>query len=192
MKHIMAVSTYPAPGKFKYKDRPQGTVVDTVVMHSTAGSGINGVLSTLQQRGLAYHYIIDRDGKVYKLAPASKMTSHAGSSYGPHEQEKGVSTAQYPNNAVNRTLHRVGNFKAGCSVNSYTIGISFNNLNDGKEKITKKQMESARALVIDLQAQFGLKWVTAHFAVSPGRKSDPRLFDLNLFAYEVGLEAWHL
>jgi N-acetyl-anhydromuramyl-L-alanine amidase AmpD len=178
--------------------RPEGVKVDTIVMHSTAGrekpsSSIENARSTLEKRKLSYHYIIARDGTVYKCAPVGRAARHAGSSYGPHEQRLAKSMVQYVYNQENRAKGRVHKFLAGTSVNPYTIGISFVNMNDGSEDYPAAQVEAAKRLVALLKAAIPeLEFVTTHYEVSPKRKSDPfgEGFDLDDFASAVGLQAW--
>lgn len=138
----------------------------TVVMHASAGSSLAGAVSTLIKRKLSYHYLIEKSGRITKCVPASKVAFHAGESLGPD----------------------------GKWVNAYSIGISFVNLNDGKDPVTIEQYIAARDLIIDLRKQFPeLKWVTTHYAISPGRKTDPKpmnLAKLRAFAKEVGLSPW--
>lgn len=188
---IVTMITYSVTQQIKSKPRPPGTDVNTIVMHSTAGASLDGDLNTLEERGVGYHYLIDRDGKVYKLVPLKRQTGHAGSSYGPQEAAAGLDRSQYPFTKENRDTGRVHHFVAGCSVNRYTVGISFCNKNDGKEAITLAQFASALDLVAAVRRQFPrMKWITCHYEVSPKRKSDPRLFDLEAFAQKVGLKPW--
>jgi N-acetyl-anhydromuramyl-L-alanine amidase AmpD len=49
----------------------------TVVLHHTAGGTVSGAVSALKNRGLAYHYIINKKGTVYEYAPPSRYTAHA-------------------------------------------------------------------------------------------------------------------
>jgi N-acetylmuramoyl-L-alanine amidase len=138
----------------------------TIVLHATAGSSLGGALSTLRLRGLSYHYLIEKNGEVTKCAPSSRVAFHAGKSEGPE----------------------------GSNVNDYSIGISFVNLNDGKDPITYDQEQAAKLLVLDLENHFPLSWVTTHYAISPGRKTDPKPFNsarLTAFAKAVGLNAFY-
>lgn len=168
--------------------------MDTVVLHATAGSTFKGALSALVNQELSYHYIIEdqreTDGLIRKLAPYSRMAYHAGSSYGPHEQAQRISHAQYPYNAINRRLGRVGKFVAGTSVNSYSVGISFVNLNDGMDGYSAAQYKAAMELVLELEKVLPLKWITTHALVSPGRKTDPKNFPVLQLAQDVGLNLW--
>lgn len=166
-----------------HRDRKSTTVVDTIVMHATAGSSLSGAIQTLKERGLSYHYIIEKDGDVTKCVGSTDVAYHAGSSYGPHEQAKGIDPKQHP------TTHE---FVAGTGVNEYTIGICFVNLNDGKDPYTPQQMESAATLIKQLKTAFPkLHWLTTHYWVSPKRKSDPAKFDMAALAAKTGLTLWH-
>lgn len=50
-----------------------------LVIHHTAGGGTpEGVMRTLQQRGLSVHYIIDREGNIVQSGDPSRVGYHAG------------------------------------------------------------------------------------------------------------------
>ena len=105
------MKTIPIEPQFKSHDRPEGVVADTIVLHATAGSTLAGALSTLHKKGFGYHYIINKDGKVYKGAPTTSVVAHAGVSTGPR----------------------------GPGVNRHSIGVCFVNMNDGEDEITDAQ-----------------------------------------------------
>ncbi|HRF61017.1 MAG TPA: peptidoglycan recognition family protein [Fimbriimonadaceae bacterium] len=177
---------------FRSRVRPVGATT-LIVLHATAGDGIDGSIAVLREFGYGYHFLIERDGTVHRGCPVGRQTAHAGSSYGPNEAAAGVDRRQYPNTAANRAAGRVHKFVAGCSVNAVSIGISFCNLNDGKEKITDAQWRAAVELIGLLRRQVPtLEWVTTHADVSPKRKSDPIRFPLERFANEVELKAWRM
>lgn len=121
----------------------------TIVLHATDGKSASSSVEWLSKIGLSYHYIIERDGHVYKLAPVGRVAFHAGISSGPE----------------------------GNNVNDYSIGIAFANYESGKEAITLGQVKAAKALVAVLakHSGFPLQWVTTHYAISPGRKTDPAM-----------------
>lgn len=140
----------------------------TIVLHATAGGSVDGAIRTLRRFRLSYHYIIDKDGTVYKCVPVSgkspySVAFHAGRSLGPR----------------------------GPMVNFYSIGIAFVNRNDGLDPYTTEQLDSAEALIKELKTVFPwLENITTHYAVSPGRKTDPKNFPLEAFAARVGLPVW--
>lgn len=120
----------------------------TIVLHSTDGKSASSSVEWLSKIGLSYHYIIERDGHVYKLAPVSRVAFHAGVSSGPE----------------------------GNNVNEYSIGIAFANYESGKEPITLGQVKAAKKLVAEIVASGApIRWVTTHYAISPGRKTDPAM-----------------
>lgn len=134
----------------------------TIVVHATAGSTASGAIKTLVDRKLSYHYIIDKDGTVFKCRPVSKTAYHAGESFGPD----------------------------GRWVNGYSIGISLANLNDGKDPYTEAQIESLITLINLLKPTQPIKWLTTHYWISPGRKTDPRGLDMNRIAKATQLPLW--
>ena len=164
------MKTIPIEPQFKSHDRPEGVVADTIVLHATAGSTLAGALSTLHKKGFGYHYIIDKDGKVYKGAPTTSVVAHAGVSTGPR----------------------------GPGVNRHSIGICFVNLNDGEDDITQEQEMSCERLVGALVAAIPtLKWITTHYAITVKRdgsyrKSDPRGIGrwLDIIARSVNITPW--
>ena len=56
--------------------------LDGIVIHNTAGNSVNSSIETLQSRDLSYHYIVGRDGTIYKLLDPHYRSVHAG--YGPN------------------------------------------------------------------------------------------------------------
>ena len=137
----------------------KGREVSTIVLHATAGGTAKSSIAYMMRQAVAasYHYIIERDGTIFKCVPTSRKAWHAGKSEGPQ----------------------------GRDVNPYSIGIAFANLNDGKELITPKQIEACRELVDDLATAYPIRWITTHYGVSYPRKTDPRRFDL--FAFRESL-----
>jgi N-acetyl-anhydromuramyl-L-alanine amidase AmpD len=170
-------------------DRPEGAQVDTVVLHATGhgrATSFDSVVRFMRRSAntnspVSYHVLINHNGNGVKGVPYAKRAFHAGNSYGPHEQAAGVSRAK----------NRKGEFSARCGVNGYSVGISFYNMNLGVEPYTAAQLRSACRVIEALKLQFpGLRWITTHAEVAPGRKTDPIAFDLDKFAGECGLWAW--
>lgn len=134
--------------------------ITTIVLHASAGASASSSISWLKKIGLSYHYIIERDGVITKLAPVGRVAFHAGKSVGP----------------------------GGSNVNEYSIGICFANRNNG-EPYTDAQYKAARQLIQALSGQ-GIRWITTHYLISPGRKNDPKGFKFKEFAGSVGLIPW--
>ncbi len=135
----------------------------TIVLHATAGRGVDGAVSTLIQRGLSYHFIIAKDGAVTKCVPISAEAFHAGESKGPE----------------------------GASVNRYSVGISFANLNDGKDPYPAAQVAACEELIREILKQLpSVVYLTTHRQISYPRKNDPLDFDARPMATRLGLTYW--
>lgn len=144
-------------------NRKRTKALTTVVLHATGGSSLSGAVSTLIARGLSYHYIIDKNGKVYKGVSDEAVAFHAGVSVGP----------------------------GGPNVNGYSIGISFVNLDNGKDPYTDAQTRSATNIIVALKAKYPmLKFLTTHAIIAPKRKVDPLGYDAQSLSRAVGLEFW--
>jgi AmpD protein len=133
------------------------------VLHATVEPTLKGSVSILRERGFSYHFLIDRDGTSVQCVSPKDVAFHAGPSKGPQ----------------------------GEGVNEYSIGISFVNLNDGKDPFTEAQIAEAQFIVHRLKQNYKeLKYITTHAAISPGRKDDPAGFPLEAFAMNCELRLW--
>ena len=146
------------------KHSERNAVVTTVVLHATAGATAQSSIDWLRKPLVlaSYHYIIERDGTVFKCVPLSKKAWHCGISNGPD----------------------------GRNVNAYSVGIAFANKNDG-EPVTFEQTLSAQALIGQLRGQFlQLEHITTHRLIT-SRKSDPKGFGFYNFAKkQTRLKPW--
>lgn len=165
---IKPLDEYDNKGWFDHKSRLVGTRVNTIVLHASAGGSLSGAVTTLRKRGYGYHYILDKDGTVWKGAPISSSVAHAGISTGPQ----------------------------GASCNRYSIGVCAINLNDGVHPWTKAQLDALVWLLPQLKPGMDeYKWLCTHYAITvrPGgsaRKTDPRLVDVPGIALATGLTPW--
>jgi hypothetical protein len=160
-------------------------IITGIIFHADDGKSIEGTEETLRAKGLAYHYLIARDGVIWTAYGDREtwlpVASHAGNSYGPTEEFKGVSKKQDAD----------GRFVAGCSVNPYTVGIAFQCYDTGDQELTTEQLKASEELVGILKEKVRtLEWISTHAIVSPGRKTDPKSFDVDAFSKKVGLPAW--
>lgn len=136
--------THPSPN---YKARPAGTVVDTIVLHASAGKSDAGDVSWIQspQSGISYHILVGRDGTVYRFVDPKHQAYHAG----------------------------VSEFQGRASCNRYSIGVSFANRHDGVEPLTPKQVAAMERVIAELCAAWPIAHITTHAAIAPRRKTDP-------------------
>jgi N-acetyl-anhydromuramyl-L-alanine amidase AmpD len=164
-----------------HRPRRGATVVDTIVMHATGKDDLLETIAALKEKGLSYHYIIDRAGLPHKCVPYSAVAFHAGNSYGPHEAARGTSREQDANR----------NFVDMTSVNEYTIGLCLVNTNDGMDAYSQEQVDACIWLIKELKASVpALKYLTTHYWVSPGRVKDPLGLDVERIAKKAGLDLW--
>ena len=145
-------------------NRKRKQTLTTIVLHATAGSSLSGALSALNSKGLSYHYLIEKNGKVTKCVSDELVAFHAGVSLGPN----------------------------GPNVNNYSIGISFVNTNTGHDPYTDAQIKSCELLVRALKSKYpSLQFITTHAIISPKRKTDPKGFPIGDFAKLCALGLWN-
>lgn len=155
------------PIKPQFKSKPRTEPITTVVLHATAGSSLEGAVSTLHVRGLGYHFLVTKAGEVYKGCAYTRNCGHAGKSKGPD-----------------------GEF-----CNGYSIGVSYVHPNNGSA-ISEVAINASIELLAALKAAIPtLRYVTTHYAltVQPNgryRKSDPRNCPVELIASKTGLIPW--
>ena len=66
-----------------------GSMTETkgMIIHHTGGGGdVNGVISTLKDRGLGVQFVVDREGKTYRLAPDGAAAAHMRNGWGDKGQ----------------------------------------------------------------------------------------------------------
>lgn len=151
----MKVSYVPSPN---HGNRPARTVIDTVVLHADAADNAQASVSWIKSPAskVSYHALIDRSGEVFHFVDSEKRAWHAG----------------------------VSSFKGRSNVNDFSIGLAFANKNDGVEPYTDEQYEVGAILVgawMRLYPAISIPRITTHALIAPGRKTDPRGFDMPRF-----------
>lgn len=132
----------------------EGRVIDTIVIHSSydaLGSepySLEGLIAEYKQYSVAPHFLIDRQGKIYRLVDEKNIAHHAGISKNPDG--------------------RTG-------VNDFSIGIEMMNTEEGR--CTSKQYSGLNDLIDYLENNYKIKYVLGHYDISPDRKTDPWNFD---------------
>ncbi len=146
---------------FNRRRRPND--ITALVIHSTANSRLQGVVDWFNNPNakVSAHYTIGKDGKIVQHVKDSDRAWHAGRSI----------------------------WKGRNSCNDYTIGIELVNLNNGQDPYPEAQHQANVALCAYLRRRYNIKAgdITGHLnvAIPPGRKSDPRGYDLNRLRREV-------
>ncbi|MCX6181258.1 MAG: N-acetylmuramoyl-L-alanine amidase [Bacteroidetes bacterium] len=135
-----------------------GRSVDAIIIHSTYNASgtdsfsVQGVLDQFKSYGVASHYLIDREGKIYRLVDERNIAFHAGNS-------------SLPDGRVN--------------VNTTSIGIEI--ITTLYTSPSEAQYKSVAGLVKDIQKRRVIKYIKGHNEIAPGRKSDPWNFDWTKF-----------
>ena len=145
---IMDILSRPSPN---FDNRPEGTTIDSVVIHYTAKSCVEDAIAVFEnpENKLSAHYTICREGRVFQHVDTKNRAWHAGKS------------------------------KFGCreAFNDFSIGVELYNPghNRGYIPYTVRQIDSLTALMYSLYEWHPIepKLVLGHSDVSPGRKEDP-------------------
>ncbi len=128
--------------------------IEAIIIHSsynalTADSfSVQGILREYKAAGVTPHYIIDRAGKIFRLAPDKNIAFQAGKSRLPDGKT---------------------------DVNSVSIGIEI--VNTTHDSPTIAQYVSLVKLVKCLKSRYHVKYILGHKDIAPGRKTDPWNFD---------------
>jgi LysM repeat protein len=150
-------------GSPNFNSRPYPKTIWAVVVHSTANSSLEGVISWFNNPDaqVSSHYAIGKDGRIVQFVHDEDRAWHAGKS-----EWQGVS-----------------------GVNDFGLGIEMVNLNDGNDPYPEVQHLANVLLCTYLCRKHNIKPenIVGHVdvAVPVGRKSDPRGYDLNRLRLEV-------
>ena len=129
-------------------------VIDTIIVHSSYNSlgddpySIKGIIGIYESYGVSAHYLIGRDGDIYRLVREKDIAYHAGVSKLPD----------------GRT-----------DVNRVSVGIEL--VNEQNTKYTDNQYKALKKLISDIQSRYSITYVLGHSDIAPGRKTDPWNFD---------------
>lgn len=124
--------------------------IDTIILHSSYNImggdeyDFDKIVQEYKDYGVAPHYVIDRDGEIFRLVKDNNVAYHAGES-------------------------KVPDGRSG--VNNFSIGIEL--INSEKDKFTANQYEAINNLVGYLKGEYKIKYILGHSDIAPGRKTDP-------------------
>ena len=148
--------------------RKPGTIVDTIVLHSTAIDSLMKTTEVFQQsktNPVSAHFTIGKDGSIVQNVSTFDRAWHAGVS----------------KDAAGRP-----------AVNQYSIGIEMVNKDDGKDGYTDAQIQAVCGIIAEMKRRFPIKQIVSHefIAIPPGRKIDPANFPWKRLAY-LGLPMYY-
>lgn len=160
----MMMTEQPSPNHGPRQAGP----VDMVVLHYTGMKTGGEALERLcdPAAGVSAHYLIEEDGRLFRLVPEARRAWHAGASFWAGERD----------------------------INSRSIGIEL--VNPGHEfgyrPFPEAQIEALLALLADLASRYRiapLNWL-GHSDVAPARKTDPGEFFPWKRMSEAGFGLW--
>lgn len=143
----------PSPN---FNARPEGTVVDTIVLHHTASSTTTSCVRWFEnpEARASSHYVVGKDGSIIQMVNTFYRAWHAGVSKDHQGRE---------------------------NVNNFSVGIEIVNKGDGVEPYPAAQVLAVRLLVGYLARHHfrgQIRTVISHeYIAQPlGRKNDPILY----------------
>lgn len=143
----------PSPNQ---DDRPDGTPIDTLVLHYTGMRTGREALDRLRDptAKVSSHYVVEEDGAIFRLVPEHRRAAHAG----------------------------ISHWRGHTALNARSIGIEI--VNPGHEwgyrDFPALQMAAVCDLCLEILARHPIppRNVVAHSDIAPDRKQDPgELFD---------------
>jgi LysM repeat protein len=150
-------------GSPNFNNRRRPDDITAIVIHATANSSLQGVVDWFNNPNakVSAHYSIGKDGQIVQHVQDIHRAWHAGRSV----------------------------WKGRDSCNDYTLGIELVNLNDGLDPYPVEQQQALVELVAYLAHKYDVSSndIMGHLdiAIPPGRKSDPRGYDLNRLRQDV-------
>lgn len=127
-----------------------GRKIDAVVIHSTYNAlggdpfSVSKIIDIYKSYGVSPHYLVARDGMVYRMVEEKNIAYHAGDS-------------EMPDGRTN--------------VNAFSIGIEVIGKDDGSP--SDAQYDALKKLLADIETRHDIKHILGHSDIAPGRKSDP-------------------
>lgn len=141
--------------------------VDTVVVHtaySLEGEPYEpkNLYNVFKKYSVSPHYMIGRDGTIYKMANENDLAHHAGKS-------------------------RMKDGREG--VNAFSIGVEL--INSKTDYPTTAQYISLANLIIDIKTRHKIEHIVGHSEIAPERKSDPWNFDFAALYAMIAADTKH-
>ena len=130
--------------------KANGRAIDTIVIHSTYNAtggdpfSVSKIIDIYKSYGVSPHYLVARDGTVYRMVDEKNIAYHAGDSEMPDGRS---------------------------NVNAFSIGIEVIGKDDGSP--SDAQYDALKKLIADIETRQTIKHILGHSDIAPGRKSDP-------------------
>lgn len=127
-----------------------GRKIDTIIIHTSYNAigedpyDVNDVIKQYEQYEVSAHYLIARNGTIYRLVKDQNIAWHAG-------------VSKMPDGRTN--------------VNDFSIGIEVINTKEGK--FSDAEYGALNDLIASLKEKYPIKNILGHEDIAPGRKTDP-------------------
>lgn len=168
---------------------------DSIVFHYTAGHNVDDAYNTLLESGNSYHYIIEKDGRIFSFIDESKAAQHAGCQQSIKEGNADSCKSGYNQRSIGISFVNLGHAaRQNCTTIEEFNGIR----NQCWENYPQEQITAAVNLVADIVQRQAIsgnfmkinqETITTHQEIDPKRKSDPGpLFDKNLMIARIKQE----
>jgi N-acetylmuramoyl-L-alanine amidase len=150
-------------GSPNFNNRRRPDDITAIIIHSTANSSLERVVEWFNNPSaqVSAHYTIGKDGAIVQHVQDMHRAWHAGRSA----------------------------YKGRQSCNDFAIGIELVNLNDGADPYPESQHQANVTLCVYLCRKYNISPddIIGHLdiAIPPGRKSDPRGYDMHRLRRDV-------
>lgn len=165
--HVASKFTITSLPSAYFSDELRDTnTVDTIVIHSlynpesSTPFSVSSAKMILDKYQVSTHYLIDRDGGIWRLVPDDRQAWHAGESMMPSPDSR-------------------------TKVNLFSIGIEL--IGSETSKFTEAQYASLVQLTADVLGRLPITTIVGHDDIAPGRKTDPWGFDWD--RYQTNLKS---
>lgn len=131
-------------------EKSSGRKIDTIIVHTSYNAigsdpyDIDDIIKQYRQYEVSAHYLIGRDGVIYRLVKDENIAWHAG-------------VSKMPDGRTN--------------INDFSIGIEVVNTKEGK--FSDVEYEALNKLIKELKDKYPIKNILGHEDIAPGRKTDP-------------------
>ena len=139
---MIKIKDHPSPN-FDDRKLPVSMIVIHYTETKTCESALRILCDPDSAKRVSSHWVIDRDGTVYRLVDESKRAWHAGKSFWDGIED----------------------------CNSASIGIEL--VNDGAEVYPQPQLDALVELCDGIKSRHDIRHVVGHSEIAPDRKRDP-------------------
>lgn len=137
-------------GSPHFNERPEGTIIDTIVLHHTASSTLSSVVRwfAMEESRVSAHFTVGKDGSIVQHVSTFNRAWHAGVSRDAYGRE---------------------------NLNNFSVGIEIVNKGDGSEDWPEAQVQAVNHVISVIVRRHPIKQIVSHafIALPPGRKNDP-------------------